>query len=56
MGHGRSAGTGGPAGTRGLMPTMEVDLALSPLYVNKVLFHPVFNYVVFLGDSYIKMQ
>lgn len=47
---------GGPAGTGGLMPITEADFAPSLLYVNEVLFHPVLDYIVFLGDSYTKMQ
>lgn len=34
----------------GLMPTSEADPVLS-LYVSKVLFHPVLDYCVFLGDT-----
>lgn len=55
-GPGGSAGTGEPAGTGGLMPITEADFAPSLLYVNEVLFHPVLDYIVFLGDSYTKMQ
>lgn len=54
--HGVPAGPGGSAGTAGLMPITEADFAPSLLYVNKVLFHPVLDYIVFLGDSYTKMQ
>ena len=46
----------GPTGLQGPTPTIEVDLALSLLYVSKALFHPVLDYVVFLGNSDTKMQ
>ena len=38
------------------MSTTEADLPLSLLYVGKVLFRPVLDYCVFLGDSNTKMQ
>lgn len=36
--------------------TIEADLALSLLYVNKVLFQLVLECIVFLGNSDTKMQ
>lgn len=47
---------GGGCRSQGPKSTTEVDLALSLLYVSKVLFYPVLDYLVFHGDSDTKIQ
>lgn len=44
------------AGHGRLASITEAGLALFLLSVNKVLFHPVFDHTLFLGDSNTKMQ
>lgn len=41
---------------RELKPAIDGDLALSLLYVSKASFHPLFDCVVFLGNSDIKTR
>lgn len=42
-----------PCGTN---TQIGADLVMFPLYVSKALFHPVFDHIVFPGDSDTKMQ
>lgn len=44
-----------PSGHGGLTQATETNLALALLYVSKALFHLVFDYVVFFGDSNTKV-